>query len=135
MATEPPLPDDLVQRMKALGVEERDLIERFIKGSGPGGQKVNKTSSCVQLRHTPSGVEVKCQHGRSLTANRAEARRLICDTLEERERVRRERKRAASEKKRRQMRRPSKNKRKINVANKRKHGEKKRLRGKPGAGD
>jgi protein subunit release factor B len=135
MATESPIPDELIQRMRALGVEDRDLVERFIKGSGPGGQKVNKTSSCVQLRHTPSGVEVKCQHGRSLTANRAEARRLICDTLEERDRVRRERNRAAAEKKRRQMRRPSKNKRKINVANKRKHAEKKRMRGKPGAGD
>ncbi len=135
MATEPPLPEDLVQRMAALGVSEGDLVERFIKGSGPGGQKINKTSSCVQLRHAPSGVEVKCQSGRSLAANRAAARRLICDALEERERERRERRQAAREKKRRQMRRPSKNKRRINVANKRKHGEKKRLRRKPGPGD
>ena len=135
MATEPPLPEDLLQRMKALGVAEADLVERFIKGSGAGGQKINKTSSCVQLRHVPSGIELKCQQGRSLTANRAEARRLLCDTLEERERVRRLRRKAEIEKRRRQNRRPSKNQRRINVANKRKHSEKKRLRGKPGAGD
>ena len=135
MASGIPIPDELRQRMAAIGLFEDDLVERFIKGSGPGGQKVNKTSSCVQLKHTPSGVEVKCQQGRSLTANRLEARKQICDTLEERDRKRRENRKSAAEKKRRQMRRPSKNKRKINVANKRKHGEKKRLRGKPGMGE
>ena len=50
MAAEPPLPEDLSLRMKRLHVLERDLVERFIRGSGPGGQKINKTSSCVQLR-------------------------------------------------------------------------------------
>lgn len=135
MASEPPIPEDLRARMQQLRVREEDLVERFIKGSGPGGQKVNKTSSCVQLRHTPSGIEVKCQQGRSLTANRTEARKLICDYIQERERVRFEKRRAEREKKRRQKRRPSKNQRRINVANKRKHGEKKRMRRGPGRDD
>jgi protein subunit release factor B len=135
MATEPPLPDDLLQRMKALGVVEDDLVERFIKGSGSGGQKVNKTSSCVQLQHVPSGIEFKCQAGRSLIANRAEARKLLCDTLEERARVRKLRRDADIAKRRALSRKESKNKKRKRVGSKRKHGEKKRLRGKPKAGD
>ncbi len=121
--------------MAALGVVDDDLDERFIKGSGPGGQKINKTSSCVQLRHARSGIEVKCQAGRSLTANRVEARRLLCEELERRERLRREARRAVAEKRRRQKRRPSQAARRRNVADKRRHGEKKRMRGKPGMGD
>src|SRR6185436_10588305 len=46
---------------KTLGIHESDLIEKFILGSGKGGQKVNKTSSCVYLKHIPTGIEVKCQ--------------------------------------------------------------------------
>ena len=135
MATEPPLPDELLQRMKALGVVEDDLVERFIKGSGSGGQKINKTSSCVQLRHVPSGIEFKCQAGRSLTANRAEARKLLCEALEERDRVRKLRRAAAVAKRRALKRKESKNKKRKRVAGKRKHGEKKRLRGRPSSAD
>ena len=51
--------DELVRRMAALGIREADLVEQFIKGSGSGGQKVNKTSSCVYLLHKPSGIEIK----------------------------------------------------------------------------
>jgi len=135
MATEPPLPDELVERMKALGVDERDLDERFIKGSGPGGQKVNKTSSCVQLKHKPSGIELKCQAGRSLQANRIEARKLLCDTLEERARVRLQRRRAAVAKRRALNRKESKRKKEKRVTGKRRHGDKKKLRRRPGSGD
>ena len=70
MGSELPLPEELEKRMSRLRIKEADLLERFIRGSGPGGQKVNKTSSCVQIKHLVSGVEVKCQHSRSLMTNR-----------------------------------------------------------------
>ena len=132
MPSDPRLPEHLSLRMKRLGLQERDLVERFIRGSGPGGQKINKTSSCVQLRHLPTGIEIKCQQGRSLLANRVKARDLICDLVEQRELKRKARRRFEAEKRRRQKRQPSKGKKKINVANKRRHGIKKRLRARPG---
>ena len=60
----------LKKRMAKLGIIEDELIERFIKGSGHGGQKINKTSSCVYLHHRPSGIEIKCQAQRSREMNR-----------------------------------------------------------------
>jgi peptide chain release factor len=79
------LPDDeaLQKRLRALGIREEDLQEEFIRGSGPGGQKVNKTSSTVVLRHVPSGVEVRCQKERSQVMNRHWARMELCDRIEE----------------------------------------------------
>ena len=132
MPSDPRLPEHLSLRMKRLGLQERDLVERFIRGSGPGGQKINKTSSCVQLRHLPTGIEIKCQQSRSLLANRVKARDLICDLVEQRELKRKARRRFEAEKRRRQKRQPSKGKKKINIANKRRHGIKKRLRARPG---
>jgi protein subunit release factor B len=72
----------LRERMERLGVKESDLRETFIRASGPGGQKVNKTSSCVLLVHLPTGLSVKCQRERSQTINRFLARRLLLDRLE-----------------------------------------------------
>ncbi|MDZ4164924.1 MAG: peptide chain release factor-like protein [Smithellaceae bacterium] len=72
----------LRERMARLGVTEKDLQETFIRSSGPGGQKVNKTSSCVQLVHLPTGISVKCQRERSQTLNRFLARRILLDQLE-----------------------------------------------------
>ncbi|MCJ1237493.1 hypothetical protein MMC14_005479 [Varicellaria rhodocarpa] len=63
-------------------VNESDIEEAFLKGSGPGGQKINKTSSAVQLKHIPSGIVVKCQHTRSRPTNRMLARRLLAEKLE-----------------------------------------------------
>ena len=57
--------EDLVRRMESLEIREDDLIEKFILGSGRGGQKINKTSSCVYIKHIPSGMEIKCQRDRS----------------------------------------------------------------------
>jgi protein subunit release factor B len=57
--------DELHEKMNKLEIREEDLLEKFILGSGSGGQKVNKTSSCVYLKHLPSGIEVKCQKDRS----------------------------------------------------------------------
>ena len=65
-----PLPPQIDRRLTALGVRVEDVDERFVRGSGPGGQKINKTSSTVWLRHRPTGVEVRIQAERSQSANR-----------------------------------------------------------------
>lgn len=75
---------ELEARMAALGLREEDFEEKFIRSSGPGGQKVNKTSSCVVLRHVPSGLEVKMQRERSQPLNRYRARKRLCELMEER---------------------------------------------------
>jgi protein subunit release factor B len=72
----------LRQRMANIGVREEEFRETFIRSSGPGGQKVNKTSSCVHLVHLPTGLSVKCQQERSQTLNRFLARRLLLDRIE-----------------------------------------------------
>lgn len=69
-------------RMDLLGILESDLDECFVHGQGAGGQKINKTASCVYLKHIPSGLEVKCQQERSRALNRFLARRLLCDKLD-----------------------------------------------------
>ena len=73
----------LHDRMERLGINESDIIERFIRSSGAGGQKVNKTSTCVYLKHIPSGIEVKCQKERSQALNRFLARRILADKIEQ----------------------------------------------------
>ena len=73
---------ELLERMKQLNVSEDDLEEKFIRSSGPGGQKTNKTSTCVSLRHVPTDVIVKCQKERSQPLNRFFARRLLLDQIE-----------------------------------------------------
>ncbi|KAI9661913.1 MAG: hypothetical protein M1821_009153 [Bathelium mastoideum] len=64
-------------------LDENEIEEAFLKGSGPGGQKINKTSSAVQLKHLPSGIVIKSQATRSRTQNRKIARRLLAEKLEE----------------------------------------------------
>ena len=72
----------LQEKMKALGIREEDIEEHFIRSSGAGGQKVNKTSSCVYLKHLPSGIAVKCMKDRSQSINRFLARRELMAKLE-----------------------------------------------------
>jgi protein subunit release factor B len=72
----------LRDRMEQLGIEEKDIIERFVRSRGHGGQKVNKTSTCVYLKHVPTGIEVKCQQERSQALNRFLARRILADKIE-----------------------------------------------------
>ena len=72
----------LAERMQKLGVSEADLDERFLPSSGPGGQRANKVSTCVVLRHRPSGLEVRCQRERYQVLNRFLARRVLLDRLE-----------------------------------------------------
>lgn len=74
--------ETLAERMARLGILEEDLEERFILGSGSGGQKINKTSSCVYLKHLPSGHEVSCQESRSREKNREIARTRLCEHFE-----------------------------------------------------
>ena len=98
-----------MRRMESLGIEERDLEESFIRGSGSGGQKINKTSVCVVLKHLPSGIEVRCQRERSQALNRFFARRELCDKLEdsvlrETSRVQQERERIRRQKRKRSKR-------------------------------
>jgi len=62
---------------------ETELEENFLKGSGPGGQKINKTSSAVQLKHLPTGIVVKCQETRSREQNRKMARQALGERLDE----------------------------------------------------
>ena len=98
----------------ALGIEEKDLEERFIRARGRGGQKVNTSSSCVQLSHRPTGIEVKCQQSRSQAMNRFFARRILADKVEalrggETAQVLQERTRIRKQKDRRQRRARSRN--------------------------
>lgn len=114
--------------MQGLGICDGDLQERFIRSSGKGGQKVNKTSSCVYLRHIPTGIEVKCQQERSQALNRFLARRLLTNKIETLilGRVSEARRRIA--KLRRQKRKRSIRAKKKILASKRKRAEKKRTR-------
>lgn len=91
--------------MKQLGIHEDDLVEKFILGSGRGGQKIHKTHSCVYIKHIPTGIEIKCQKERSREINRWIARKELCEKIEakilkiktekikEREKIRRQKKR------------------------------------------
>jgi len=72
----------LQERMEALGVHEKDIEEKFVRSSGRGGQKVNKTSTCVYLRHIPTGFEIKCMKERSQSLNRFLARRELVTRME-----------------------------------------------------
>lgn len=72
----------LKARMELLGVEEKDLEEQFVRSSGSGGQHVNKSASCVYLKHLPTGVEVKCMEARSQSLNRFLARRYLLEKVE-----------------------------------------------------
>ncbi len=73
---------ELEARMAALGLREQDLEERFVHSSGPGGQRVNKASSCVWLTHRPTGLQVKMQKERSQRLNRYFARKRLCELME-----------------------------------------------------
>jgi len=75
--------EELEARMAALELREADIEEKYVRSSGPGGQKVNKTASCVYLKHIKSGLEVKTQRGRSQGLNRYYARKRLCELVEE----------------------------------------------------
>jgi len=120
----------LQARMTHLGVAESDLRETFIRSSGPGGQKVNKTASCVYLVHVPTGLSVKCQQERSQALNRFLARRLLLDRIERIQTGRVSAERQRTEKIRRQKRRRSKRAQEKILQQKHVQSEKKALRAK-----
>ena len=120
----------LREMMVRLGVREEDIVERFIRAQGPGGQNVNKVSTCVYLRHLLTGIEVKCQEERSQAQNRYRARQILLKKIEcailgklseEQKRI---------EKIRRQKRRRSRRAKLKILESKRRHAAKKFLRAK-----
>ncbi len=123
--------EQLQERMTKLGIKDEDLIEKFILGSGSGGQKINKTSSCVYLKHCPSEIEVKCQKSRSQEMNRFVARRELCDKLDEKINKKKSEKQQAAEKIRRQKKRRSRKSKEKMLEEKSQHSQKKSFRKPP----
>ena len=121
----------LAQRMASLGIDPGDLVERFVRGSGAGGQKINKTSNCVFLKHLPSGICIKCQMERSREMNRFLARREMCDQFDAIANGKATAKTQAIEKLRRQKRRRSRRSKQRSVEDKRRTSMKKSLRKSP----
>jgi len=120
--------DRLLSRMEVLGIKESDLVEKFILGSGKGGQKVNKTSSCVYLKHLPSGIEIKCQQERSRALNRYRARAELCNKIEEQLFQEKSKTQQLISKIRRQKRKRSKRAQEKILTQKRQHSQIKNLR-------
>jgi protein subunit release factor B len=121
----------LQQRMAGLQMTEADLQEKFVRGSGAGGQKINKTSNCVFLKHVPSGVCIKCQTDRSREMNRFLARSELCQQLERIRESTALTETQAIEKRRRQNRPRSRNSKNRSVADKRILSQKKSFRRSP----
>ena len=133
-----PSPDKwkaLEARMIKLGILTEDITEKFIRGSGSGGQKINKTASCVYLKHIPTGIEVKCQAERSRELNRFIARKELCETYQEKILGIQSARQQAREKIRRQKRRRSRRQKNRMLDDKSKQSEKKQRRQKPNQSD
>ena len=118
----------LARKMEELGITDNDLKERFILGSGKGGQKVNKTASCVYLKHLPTGIEVKCQQERSRELNRYLARRELCEKIAYEIHQEKTKKRREMEKIRQQKKRRSRRLKQKILEDKKKHSEVKKMR-------
>jgi protein subunit release factor B len=122
--------DAFTGRLSELGLRREDLVEKFIRSAGKGGQNVNKTSTCVYLKHLPTGIEVKCQQERSQAMNRIAALGLLAQKIAQAAiRVKEARKQAQEKERRRKRPRPARLKERI-LETKKKVAEKKRLRGK-----
>ena len=121
----------LAARLLSLGVKPEDLVEKFIRARGPGGQNVNKTSTAVYLKHVPTGVEVKMQQERSQALNRFLARRALADKLEARLRGEQSAEAARVAKLRRQKRRRSRRAKEKVLAAKARQARKKASRAAP----
>lgn len=126
---------ELERRMLEQGVRECDIDEKFIRSGGKGGQNVNKTSTCVYLKHLPTGIEVKCQRERVQSINRFLARRELVEKLEERRLGIMSARRQEIEKVRRQKRKRSKRAKEKMLQNKHQQSVKKELRRPVGHGD
>jgi protein subunit release factor B len=118
----------LRKRMEELQLREEDIDEKFIRSSGKGGQKVNKSSTCVYLKHRPTGIEVKCQKERSQALNRFLARRILANKVEALRLGRLSEERKRIEKIRRQKRKRSRRAKEKILKEKRRKGQEKRTR-------
>ncbi|SPQ01277.1 Peptidyl-tRNA hydrolase-like protein [Candidatus Sulfobium mesophilum] len=119
----------LREKMKGLNIREENIQETFIRSGGRGGQHVNKTSTCVYLKHIPTGIEVKCQEERSQALNRYRARVILANKVEQLIKGRESEETQRIEKIRRQKRKRSKRAKEKMLAEKKITSEKKRLRG------
>ncbi len=120
--------ETLRKKMESLGILEKDIVEKFIRSSGKGGQKVNKTSTCVYLKHIPTEIEVKCQRERYQGLNRYLARKILADKVEAMVRGKESEEQQRIEKIRRQKRKRSKRAKLKMLEEKRKHSQKKKER-------
>jgi protein subunit release factor B len=115
-------------RMMELAIREEDLIEKFVRSGGHGGQNVNKVATCVYLKHIPTGIEVKCQRERSQALNRYVARKLLADKIENLIKGKESAEQQRIEKIRRQKRKRSKRAKEKMLADKRHQSQKKKER-------
>ncbi len=123
--------EKLTERMVRLHITEADLVEKFILGSGKGGQNLHKTASTVYLKHLPSGLEVKCQESRSRDDNRYFARERLCDKLHSSISDEKTKEQQRIEKLKRQKKRRSRRSKQKTLDEKSKQGQLKSLRRKP----
>ena len=118
--------------MEQLGIRDEDLEESFVRSGGPGGQNVNKVSTCVLLKHRPTGLIVKCQKERTQAMNRYWARRMLTEKLEAQVLGRKSEDAKRIARIRRQKRKRSKRAKDKMLDAKQRHGALKKLRGNSG---
>ncbi len=118
----------LIKKMEALNIHEKDIKESFVRSGKKGGQHVNKTSTCVYLKHIPTGIEVKCQEERSQSLNRYKARVILVKKIDQLVKGKESEEIQRMEKIRRQKRKRSKRAKEKMLAEKKITSEKKRLR-------
>ena len=122
------LPPPFLSKAAALNIFPQDVTEKFIRGSGHGGQKVNKTSSCVVVKHLPTGIEVRCQKHREQSSNRISAYKLLILKIEEKVRGAQSEKQQKIFKLKKQKQRRSKRAKEKMLRGKKMRSEKKQLR-------
>ena len=119
-------------RLTALGGRAEDVTEQFIRGTGAGGQKINKTSSTVWLQHRPTGVVVRCQRERSQSVNRLLAWSELAEKLTELRAKAGRQAQASRELIRRQLRQKSRGQKARMIEGKKHRAKTKSRRGRPG---